>query len=83
MRSCTTPEEFLKDAASAQANYQIKNVFADGDDVCIIFDTIMSRPPITFPTCGLYHVKDGKINSVRLLFDASPFTSMMDGFNDE
>jgi ketosteroid isomerase-like protein len=53
---------------------QIK-VLVDGDDVCIIYDLITSQPPATLPTAGWYHVRDGKITSVRAYFDARPLVA--------
>lgn len=51
----------------------IKKVFEDGNDVCefheLKFDTL-SEP--TF-VCSLFHVDDGKISSIRVLFDPRPF----------
>ncbi len=76
MGSCTTAEQFLKDAERTEATYKLKKVLADQSDVCLLFDTVTPKPPVPFLTCGWYHVQDGKINSVRLIFDASPFTAM-------
>jgi len=73
MGSCEEPEQFLKDAAGTNATYEVKKVFSDGEDVCILFDTAM--PILTMFTCGWYHVEGGKINSIRLIFDASPFAN--------
>jgi ketosteroid isomerase-like protein len=51
---------------------EVVQVIADGDDACIIYDLITSTPPATLPTAGWYHVRDGKITSVRAYFDARP-----------
>jgi len=48
-----------------------KLVFGEGDDVCIIYDLITTQAgPV--PTAGWYHLRDGKIASVRPYFDARP-----------
>ena len=79
MGSCDEPEQFLKDAAGTNATYEVKKVFSEGDDVCVLFDTVM--PVLTMFTCGWYHVEGGKIDSIRLVFDASPFASMKEKEN--
>lgn len=52
----------------------IKKVFVDGDDVCILHET--SLPPrisSTVFTSLWFHVDGGKISSLRALFDPRPF----------
>ena len=79
MDSYEVPEQFLEDAAGTNATYEVRKVFSDGDDVCILFDT--SMPMHAIFTCGWYHVEGGKIDSIRLVFDASPFANMNDREN--
>ena len=74
MGSCEVPEQFLEDAAGTNATYEVRKVFSEDDDVCILFDT--SMPMLTMFTCGWYHVESGKIDSIKLVFDASPFANM-------
>jgi ketosteroid isomerase-like protein len=47
-------------------------VFAEGDDVCIIYDLVTKTPRASIPTAGWYKVRDGKITSVRAFFDPRP-----------
>ena len=52
----------------------IKKVFVDGDDVCILHET--SLPPrisSTVYSSLWFHVDGGKISSLRALFDPRPF----------
>lgn len=51
----------------------IKKVFADGDDVCLLYEMTFGKPPVTFPVSLWAHVDDGKISSIRLVFDPRPF----------
>jgi limonene-1,2-epoxide hydrolase len=47
---------------------EIKKVIADGNDVCVVYEVILTTPPVT--ACGLFHVNDdGKIGSVRNVLD--------------
>ena len=50
--------------------YQVHKVFAEGDDVCLLYDLLMGGKAIY--GCGWYHVKDGKINMLRVVFDPRP-----------
>jgi ketosteroid isomerase-like protein len=55
-----------------------QHVFADGDDVCVIYD-LKTAPVPSSRTCEWYHVHDGKIASVCVIFDARPFAAMFEG----
>jgi hypothetical protein len=54
-----------------RGRYDIKKVFADGDDVCVLYDLIM--PVATVFMSSWYIVKDGKIVSIQTVFDPRPF----------
>ncbi|MEW6603190.1 MAG: nuclear transport factor 2 family protein [Thermoproteota archaeon] len=51
----------------------IKKVFTDGDDVCLLYEMTLTKPPVTFPVSFWAHVDDGKISSIKLVFDPRPF----------
>jgi hypothetical protein len=51
----------------------IKKVFTDGDDVCLLYDITLTTPPPTVFVSAWCHVDGGKISSIRLLFDPRPF----------
>ena len=55
-----------------------QKVFADGDDVCVIYD-LKTVPVPRSRTCEWYRVRDGKIASVSVVFDARPFAAMFEG----
>jgi ketosteroid isomerase-like protein len=57
---------------------EMKKTFVDGDDVCLLYDLITSDPPVSSFTCEWYHVRDGKIASIRVVFDARPFAAMFE-----
>jgi hypothetical protein len=52
----------------------IKKIFVDGDDVCILHETSLPPriPSMVFTTLW-FHVDGGKISSLRALFDPRPF----------
>jgi hypothetical protein len=54
----------------------IKKVFVDGQDVCLLYEINYGEPPVTIFVCGWFHVNDdGKIGSLRLAFDPRPYLS--------
>jgi hypothetical protein len=49
--------------------------------VCVIYDLKTAPVPST-PTCEWYRVRDGKVASVVVIFDARPFAAMFEGHGD-
>jgi len=62
-----SPDEFLKMMEQQRGHYDIKKVFADGRDVCLLYDFI--APNATTFFCSWYQVQDGKISSIQTVFD--------------
>ena len=54
-----------------------QKVFVDGDDVCVIYD-LRTAPVPSSRTCEWYRVRDGKIASVSVVFDARPFAPLFE-----
>lgn len=49
---------------------EIKKEFADGNDVCLLYEMTYREPPLTTFVCGWFHVNDdGKISSLRFVMD--------------
>jgi ketosteroid isomerase-like protein len=46
-------------------------VIVDGDDVCLVYDLATTKFGI-IPTAGWFHLRDGKITSIRVFFDPRP-----------
>jgi ketosteroid isomerase-like protein len=55
-----------------------EKVFVDGDDVCVLYNLVTNTPAGTAPTAEWYHLRDGRIASVRVYFDARPFAAMLE-----
>jgi len=53
-------------------SYAIRKAFADGEDVCVLYDIHFSRPPVTLFACGYYQLKAGKVASIKVIFDPRP-----------
>ena len=54
--------------------YEVKKVFVDGDDVCVFFDFTIGS--VTLFASGWFHVANGKISSIRVVFDPRPIVEM-------
>ncbi len=54
-----------------------RKVFADGDDFCVIYD-LRTVPVPSSRTCEWYRVRDGKVASVSVVFDARPFAALFE-----
>ena len=54
--------------------YEIKKVFVDADDVCAFFDFNIGS--VTLFACGWFQVENGKISSIRVLFDPRPIVEL-------
>jgi SnoaL-like protein len=65
------PKEFIDMLRMYRGKYDVKKVFADGDDVCLLYN--LATPAATIFMCSWYQVKDGKIVSIQTVFDPRPF----------
>ncbi|MCI4357655.1 MAG: nuclear transport factor 2 family protein [Thermoplasmata archaeon] len=55
----------------------LHKVFVEGDDVCVLYDLVTNTPAGTAFIAEWHHVSQGKIDRVRVVFDARPFAPMM------
>lgn len=62
--------EYIDYIAHKKIRYHVHKAFADGDDVCLLYDLEMGSHMIY--GCGWYHVKNGKINMLKVVFDPRP-----------
>ena len=68
-----SPDEFLKMMEQQRGKYDIKKIFADGSDVCLLYDFITPKVAAFF--CSWYQVSDGKIISIQTIFDPRAFAA--------
>jgi SnoaL-like protein len=68
----------LRQLSGIVTGAETQKVFADGDDVCVIYD-LKTVPVPSSRTCEWYRVRNGKIASVSVVFDARPFAAMFEG----
>src|SRR5262249_53982073 len=55
---------------------EVKKMFVDGNDVCLLYDMVTNTPAGTAFIAEWFHVKGGKIASIRTVFDPRPFAAM-------
>ena len=46
--------------------------FAEGENVCQIYDLVLAQPPVTLPIAQWLTVREGKIAALRVYFDPRP-----------
>jgi hypothetical protein len=81
LASHDNPEGLLKDLEQLHhivKGVDMKKIFVDADDVCLLYDLITTSPPVTSFTCEWYQVQEGKIASIRVTFDARPYAAMFE-----
>lgn len=68
-----SPGDFLKMMEQQRGRYDIKKTFADGDDVCLLYDFVTEKAAVFF--CSWYQLKSGRIASIRTVFDPRAFAA--------
>ncbi len=66
----------LKALAPITEGIKIRKLWADGDDVVAIYDFVTRTPAGTVLLAEWFHVVDGKIKAINLLFDPRPFLAL-------
>ena len=54
----------------------VKKVFVDGNDVCVLYDMVTNTPAGTAFIAEWYQVSGGKIAALHAVFDARPFAAL-------
>lgn len=69
--SLDNPDEYVNFMSKQKGiKYNIKKIFIDGTDVCLLYDITIGDK--TNFSCGWYQIKNNKISSLRVLL---PYTS--------
>ena len=63
-------EAYFLDMEKMRLKYDVKKVFVDGNDVCLLYNIFLAGAEVF--CCGLYHVEAGKIRSLKVVFDPRP-----------
>ncbi len=65
------PREFIEMLRQYRGKYDLKKVFVDGEDVCLLYN--LATPGATVFMSSWYQVKNGKIAFIQTVFDPRPF----------
>ena len=65
------PLDFIEMLRKYKGKYDIKKIFVDGGDVCVLYDLMTSGPTVFMSSW--YQVREGKIVSIQTLFDPRAF----------
>jgi hypothetical protein len=68
--------EALKKLHPIVQRIDMKKMFVDGNDVCLLYDMVTNTPAGTAFIAEWLQVKGDKIASIRTVFDARPFAAM-------
>jgi hypothetical protein len=69
--SFSKPSEFIGMLKQYQGKYDMKKVFVDGNDVCLLYDFKGASAKAIM--CSWYKVDGNKISWIQTIFDPSPF----------
>lgn len=68
--------EATRRLASIIQRIDLKKMFVDSDDVCVLYDMVTNTPAGTAFIAEWYRVSGGKIAALRAVFDARPFAAL-------
>ena len=63
-------DDYFADMQQMKLKYHLLKTFADGEDVCVIYDITMSGVKVF--SCGWYRVENNRITSIKVVFDPRP-----------
>jgi limonene-1,2-epoxide hydrolase len=73
-------DAYLKQVTAVGLRQEVRKIFVDGDDVCVLADLSTAKAPgIRLFGCGWFQVKEGKIVSIRTIFDPRPLAPTKEG----
>ena len=62
----------LQHMMAAMTNMERRAIFAEGEDVCQVYDLVLAEPHVTLPIAQWLTVRDGRIASLQVFFDPRP-----------
>lgn len=68
-------DAYFKDMEKMKMKYEVVKAFVDGQDVCLL-SNITSGGVVMF-TCSWYQLENGKIKSLKVVFDPRPVLEKM------
>ena len=77
----STAREFLagvKRLTAIHVRNEVKRVFAEGDEVCVIYDFVTDTPAGALPAIEWLHIQEGRIRRIHLYYDRLPWKAVID-----
>jgi len=77
----STAEDFiqgLKRVTAIHVRSDLRRIFADADEACIIYDFVTDTPAGALPAVEWLRIDAGRIRSINLYYDRVPWKSVMD-----
>jgi len=71
-------DAYMTDMKKMKFKYDILQSFENENEVCLLYNIDMSGKATIF-TCGWYHVTDGRIRKLKVVFDPRP---LLEGSNN-
>jgi len=68
----------LKRLGAIHVRNEVKRVFVDSDEACVIYDFVTDTPAGALPTIEWLQFEDGRIRSINLYYDRVPWKTVMD-----
>ena len=67
----------LKRLGAIHVRNDVKRVFVDGDEVCVIYDFVTDTAAGALSTIEWLHFEGGRIRSIELYYDRLPWQAVM------
>jgi hypothetical protein len=68
----------LKRLAAIHVRNDVRRIFVDGDDVCVIYDFVTDTTAGALPTIEWLHFDGARIRSIDLYYDRLPWQTVME-----
>lgn len=72
-------ESYIGDMERLKIKFDVKKVFVDGNDICLLYD--FNAGSINLFGCGWYQVENGKIRSLKVVYDPRSILESSKNFN--
>ncbi len=64
--------EGIKQTTANTTDLKRRVIFAEGEDVCQVYDMVVATPAVTVPIAQWFKVHDGRIAALQVFFDPRP-----------
>jgi limonene-1,2-epoxide hydrolase len=68
----------LRRIAPINERNDVKRVWVDGDEACVIYDFVTNTQVGALPSVEWFTIRDGKISRIRLIFHDQPWSKVLE-----